>query len=235
MNEVYELYVLGVLEPEQARNIDEHLGDQCDYCLQHLREAVLTTSAMGGVAETAKPPKRLRKRVLEAVAPRPNLAAWKFWVGALAAACIVLLSTIVWKTNTVSALRDQISGLTQERDQLRSVVVLLSKPETKTVQFGIADNKPHGRVFINANGGVVFVGTDLPQVGTDKTLELWVIPKTGAPQPAGLFRPDASGDSVNVWKQPIDLAQMQAVAVTVEPKEGSPKPTTQPFLVVPVA
>ncbi len=235
MNEVYELYVLGVLEPDQARDIDEHLGDQCDYCLHRLREAVVTTSGMAGLAETAKPPKALRKRVLEPVTPRPRLAAWKFWVGALAAACIVLLSVIVWRTSTVSALRDQIAGLTQERDQLQSVVVLLSKPETKTVQFGIADNKPHGRVFINANGGVVFVGTDLPEVASDKTLELWVIPKTGAPQPAGLFRPDASGDSVNVWKQPVDLAQLQAVAVTVEPKEGSAKPTTQPFLVVPVA
>lgn len=232
---MYELYVLGVLEPEAARDIDEHLGDQCDYCLQHLREAVLTTSGMAGLAETAKPPKRLRKRILEAVTPRPSLTVWKFWVGALIAACIVLLSVIAWRTNTIQSLRDQVAGLTQERDQLQSVVVLLSKPETKTVQFGIADNKPHGRVFINANGGVAFVGSDLPQVASDKTLELWVIPKIGVPRPAGLFRPTAGGDSVNVWKQPVDMAQVQAVAVTIEPKEGSAQPTTQPFLVVPIA
>jgi anti-sigma-K factor RskA len=234
MDDVYELYVLGALEPEVARSIDEHLGDQCDYCLQHLREAVITASGMAGLAETEKPPKRLRKKILESVTPRPSLTAWKFWVGALAAACVVLISALVSRTSAVQSLRDQVAGLTQERDQLQSVVLVLTKPETKTVQFGIADNKPHGRVFINANGGVVFVGSDLPQVASDKTLELWVIPKTGAPQPAGLFRPTAGGDSVNVWKRPVDMAQIQAVAVTVEPKEGSAKPTTQPFLVVPV-
>lgn len=234
MNDVYELYVLGVLEPDAARTIDEHLGDQCDYCLQHLQEAVLTTSAMAGLAPTVKAPKALRKKILGSVTPRPSLAAWKFWVGALAAACVVLLSMFVWKTNTAQTLRDQLASLTQERDQLQSVVVLLSRPDTKAVQFGIADNKPHGRVFINSNGGVVFVGSDLPQVANDQTLELWVIPKNGAPQPAGLFRAGANGDSVNVWKQPVDVAQMQAVAITVEPKEGSAKPTTQPFLVVPV-
>ena len=234
MNDVYELYVLGVLEPDAAQAIDEHLGDQCDYCLQHLHDAVLTTSGMAALAETRKPPKHLRRRVLESVTRLPSLTAWKFWVGALIAASVVMLSIVAWAMQSARTLRDQVAGLTQERDQLQSVVTLLSKPETKTVQFGIADNRPHGRVFLNANGGVVFVGTDLPQVATDRTLELWVIPKNGAPQAAGIFRPTAQGNSVNVWNQPVDMAQIQAVAVTVEPAQGSAKPTTQPFLVVPV-
>jgi anti-sigma-K factor RskA len=234
MDDVYELYVLGVLEPEAARDIDEHLGDQCDYCLQHLRDAVLTTAGIAGVAPSVKPPRALRKRVLQSVTPRPRLAVWKFWVGALAAACVVLLSLFVWKANTAEALRDQVASLSRQRDQLQSVVLLLSRPDTKAVQFGVADNKPHGRVFLNANAGVVFIGSNLPQVSDDQTLELWVIPKTGAPEPAGLFKAGANGDSVDVWNEPVDVAQSQAVAVTVEPKAGSAKPTTQPFLVVPV-
>ncbi len=234
MDDLYDLYVLGVLEPESAREIDQHVGDQCDYCLLHLHDAVQVAAAMAGLADQVKPPKHLRRRILDAVTPRPSVAKWKFAVGALMAACIVLVALLTWQVGATRLLRGEVAGLTQERDDLRSVVVLLSKPETKAVQFGIADNKPHGRVLINASGGVIFVGTDLPEVTSDKTLELWLIPKNGAPQPAGLFRPTESGNSLNVWKQPVDMAQVQAVAVTIEPRQGSPKPTTQPFLVVPV-
>jgi len=235
MDDLYDLYVLGVIEPDQAREIDAHIVDQCDYCLQHLHDAVRVAAGMSGLADQVKPPKALRRRVLNSIAPQPSLSRWRFAVGGLLAACVLLLSLLVWRLNVTQSLRDTVAQLTEERNELRSVVTLLSKPETKAVQFGIADNKPHGRVFVNASGGVVFVGTDLPQLASDKTLELWVIPKTGTPQPAGLFRPNASGDSVNVWSQPVDIAQVQAVAVTVEPKQGSAQPTTQPFLVVPIA
>jgi anti-sigma-K factor RskA len=59
----------------------------------------------------------------------------------------------------------------------------------------------------------------------NKTYELWVIPTSGAPVPAGLFRPDASG-SASVLLPPIPQGlQAKAFGITIENAEGSNTPT----------
>ena len=50
MNELYELYALGVLEPELASEIDRHLDEQCAYCQEHVGAAF---QVMAALAETA--------------------------------------------------------------------------------------------------------------------------------------------------------------------------------------
>jgi anti-sigma-K factor RskA len=231
MNELYELYVLGTLEPELASEINSHLADGCEYCAGRLREAALTTVAMSGMADQLEPPKHLRGRVLASVRRRKQSNSWLYAVAGLAAACVLLLAFALWSANTARSLRDRIGVLTQERDQLRSAVEVLSRPDTRMVQFG-NNNAAHGRVFLSPNGGVVFAGSQLPQISSDKTFQLWLIPATGAPRSAGIFRADAAGDFVNVVPGPVDLTGIHAVAVSVEPRQGSPAPTTTPILVV---
>ena len=235
MNELYELYLLGTLEPELASEIETHVIDQCEYCGERLREAAFVVTAMSGMAEQLEPPKHLRERVLASVRPpvRPHRQAtsWIYAVGGLVAACVLLFVYTLWSTNTSRSLRAEISTLTQERDQLRSAVEVLSRPDTRMVQFG-KENAASGRVFLSRNGGVVFAGSQLPQLASDKTFQLWLIPANGAPRPAGLFRANAQGGFVNVLPGPLDLTQIHAVAVSVEPRQGSPAPTTTPILVV---
>lgn len=231
MNELYELYLLGTLEPELAREIEAHVVDQCEYCGERLREAALVVAAMSGMAEPLEPPKHLRERVLASVRPRKQSMGWIYAVGGLAAACVFLLVYTLWSTNTARSLREQIGALTQERDQLRSAVEVLSQPDTRMVQFG-KENAARGRVFLSRNGGVVFAGSQLPRLASDKTFQLWLVPANGAPRSAGLFRTNAQGSFVNVVPGPLNLAQIQAVAVSVEPRRGSPAPTTTPILVV---
>ncbi len=134
-------------------------------------------------------------------------------------------------------MRGEVSALRSEGDQLRTAIEILSRPDTRAVEFGRNDNVPHGRVLVNRRGGLVFVGSQLPALASDKTFELWLIPaaKGQAPQPAGLFRANAIGDSVDVSSLRVDPSQTAAVAVTVEPRSGSAAPTTKPFLVVPIA
>jgi hypothetical protein len=119
-----------------------------------------------------------------------------------------------------------------ERNQLRSALELMSRPETRAVQFGNLENAPRGRVFVSATGGVVFVGTHLPTLPENKTFELWVVPASGAPQPAGVFRPTRTGEAVDVAS--ANASGAAAVAVSVEPLAGSNAPTTKPFLIVPL-
>lgn len=371
MDDLYELYVLGGLEPELAAEIDQHLLEGCSYCLEHVREATHLTAVMAGIAEQAAPAAELRARVLSSIALRtaPVIApvrkrwgSWMFAVAALSAACLALaafslgarselqqmrtqlrsamderdqMRTAV--TNANSAGRAEVAALTRERDQLRSALATLSnteraevatltaernrlrvalataastasaemarltgerdqlqstlasansanssqrvqvealtserdqlrsalananntarvelagltgevnelrsaldvmrRPDTRSTRFG-TPSAPHGWVFANRTGGLVLVGSQLPQVASDRTLELWLVPKTGAPQPAGLFRPsDPAGDTIHISSLAVDPSQIKAVAVSDEPRAGSSAPTTKPFLLVPV-
>jgi hypothetical protein len=231
MNELYELYLLGTLEPELASEIDSHVVDRCEYCGERLREAAVVVAAMSGMAEQVDPPKHLRERVLASVRPRKQSTGWIYAVGGLVAACVILFAYTLWSANTARSLREEISALSQERDQLRSAVEVLSRPDTRMVEFG-KQNAASGRVFLSSNGGVVIAGSQLPQLASDKTFQLWLIPANGAPRSAGLFRANAQGGFVNVVPGPLNLRQIQAVAVSVEPRQGSPAPTTAPILVV---
>jgi len=234
MNELYELYVLGVLEQEETAAIEEHVRTQCEYCMAHISDAALVAASLSGLADSQKPPVRLRQRVIASVKPETTKTRGWFWaVAALSAACVALIALAVSSRSSIRTYRDQISELTAERSQLREAVEILSRSETRTVQFGRADNQAHGRVFVNRNRGLVFVGSQLPQLAANRTFQLWLIPAAGAPQSAGLFRPNPAGDFVNVQTRPIDTG-IQAVAVSVEPEGGSPAPTTTPILVVPL-
>jgi anti-sigma-K factor RskA len=63
---------------------------------------------------------------------------------------------------------------------------------------------------------------------------MWVIPKGGAPQPAGLFQSTDSGTAYNMLAGPLTLSSGDAIAVTVEPEAGSAAPTTPPLFVAPI-
>jgi hypothetical protein len=152
----------------------------------------------------------------------------------LSAASIALLIIALFSSNELSHAREQLAMIRSERDQMRAALEIMSRSETRSVQFGRAENVPHGRVFVNRNGGLVFVGSQLPQLAADRTFELWLVPQTGAPRPAGLFRPNATGDSVNVSQIAVDPSETKAVAVSIEPLAGSNAPTTTPILVVPL-
>lgn len=237
MEELYELYTLGVLETDQAAEIEQHLKDRCPYCLEHVYGALQGTAAFATLAEPVQPPRALRARVLASVRPPKRARAWTFALAGLSAACLVLLAFSLWSGYEMNSMRGELSALKSEGDQLRAAIEILSKPDTRAVEFGRADNVPHGRVLVNRRGGLVFVGSQLPALASDKTFELWLIPaaKGAAPQPAGLFRVNAAGDSVDVSSRRVDLSQIAAVAVTVEPRRGSDAPTTTPFLIVPIA
>ena len=253
MNELYELYALGALERDAYSEIHNHLSEGCEYCTDHVRDAVYSAAMLSSLAEAVAPPPEVRARLLAGIERRPSSAAvipppirsetvqapkpkgwWNFAVPTLATTSLALLAFSVWSADQVKEMRADLTQVASERDQLRSALEILSKSQTRAVQFGESDNVAHGRVFVNRSGGFVFVGSDLPSIASDRTFELWLVPAKGAPQSAGLARASASGDIVHVSQAPVDSKQFAAVAVSVEPLGGSPAPTTKPFLIVPL-
>jgi anti-sigma-K factor RskA len=236
MDELYELYALGVLEPEEATEIDGHLAIECSHCIESLRKALSTTSALAELADPVNPPPEVRRRLMAALQPPGQLRRWVWLVSALAVACVCLLVAVFWSNSRLASTRTRLEQMVGERDQLRTAVEILSRTETRTIQFGPSNAGAHGRVLVNPKGGFVVVGSELPPIAEDRSFELWLVPANGkAPVPAGLFRPEQAGPFVHVSQQPVDPATIAAVAVSVEPRAGSPAPTTKPFLIVPLS
>lgn len=238
--DLFELYTLGVLEPEERAEIEAHLGRDCAACTQQLRRAAgLNAALLASVPDTA-PPRRLRRRVLSMVGSERSAWGWMFASGAIAAA---LLIAVLWFSvrdreleSELARARETIRNSTAELARVQQAFAFLNEPETKQVGFGKGEPRPpRGNVFLNPRAGVLLIASNLPALPAGKTYEMWVIPKGGAPRPAGLFQSDPAGTAIHIQSGPVDLAATDAVAVTVEPEAGSAKPTATPIIVAPVA
>jgi hypothetical protein len=239
LRDACELYALGALEEPEKSAFDEHLATGCATCRARLRQALGTVAALATVVPAIDPPKRLRKRVLAAVGLEKT--GWA-WISAWATVTAALLVAVLWlsvrdrrQMLELAEARRVGSEIPPLRAQLTSVsqaLEFLNQPETRLV----LDRKavplpPRARVFVNPNRGVLLLADNLPPAPAGKIYEMWVVPKSGAPKPAGLFQSDERGNAVHLLREPVDLASAAAIAVTVEPEGGSSAPTTTPFLV----
>jgi anti-sigma-K factor RskA len=240
MDELYELYLMGVLEFAQASEISDHLSRDCEHCSGRLRESSALLAALGTCVEPSAPPPQLRERVL-AIAGKSSalLSVTKSskWLLAFALATAATVALLFWGFNergNLQRVRQQLQEVSRQRNELRATLAILGEADTRTVKFGAIENQPHGQVFVSRTGGVVFLGSRLPELASGKTFEFWLVPAKGNPQAAGLFRTNAQGIAVNVLAQSINPGDYAAVAVSIEPEGGSPQPSSKPILVVPL-
>ena len=84
---------------------------------------------------------------------------------------------------------------------------------------------PEIRAFWNPDRGVLIAGTQVPAPVGDRTFQLWVVPKSGDPISAGIFRPDAAGKVLAVSTVVIELEGTAALAISEEPAGGLPQPS----------
>jgi len=236
----YELYALGVLDGEERAEIDAHLARGCDDCRKGLAEARAMNAALLSLVPEEYPSARLKRRVMEGIGVRhTGWGAWWGWMGALAAALMFIVA--LWlavqereRTTQLAAARRTVLQVSGERDRLTQALQFLSDPQTVPASFGKGPAAPpRGYLFLHPQFGVLLIASNLPAAGAGKTYEMWVIPKGGAPRPAGLFQSDGAR-AVHILNGPSNLAALGVVAVTVEPEAGSPAPTSQPIIAAPV-
>ena len=227
LRDSYELYALGLLDGEEKREIDAHLNRNCADCQKHLTAALAVNALLLSQAPQVVPPSRLRRRVMASVGiERSGLT----WVAALAAACAVIVA--LW-LGTESRATDRelakarlaLKQSATERDSLEQALGFLNQPETRQVNFGLdKPAPPRGNFFLNPRLGVLLVASNLPPLPAGKAYELWVIPKGGAPRPAGTFQSGPQGTAVHILNGAVD--SNVTLAVTVEPESGSQAPTS---------
>jgi anti-sigma-K factor RskA len=231
------LYALGALAGEARGNLEKHL-ETCSSCreeLEHVRgdSALLALSTSG-----PKPPQRSRQRLMAALAKDPRARAavpervsrfnWWAALGWAAAAAMFLVVVQLRRENfalqqSVGTLGSLVSHQTIDLANARRVVDTLTGPEVQTVTLMAAKTppQPQGKAFYLRNkSGLVFVANNLPPLAPEKIYELWLIPKSGAPIAAGLFKPDAHGNAA-VVNPPLPAGvEAKTFAVTLEPESG---------------
>ena len=91
---------------------------------------------------------------------------------------------------------------------------------------------PEGHAaYLPDKGALVFVASNLQPLQPYKTYELWVIPATGQPVPAGIFKPDLSGNASVVMPDIPKGIQAKTFGVTIEDDGGTKQPTMPIVLV----
>jgi anti-sigma-K factor RskA len=242
LRDLFELYALGALEEEERHAIDEHLARNCPECTNAMRRAVAVNAVITSFAPEAAPPRQLRDRVLASVGAtrrRQGFAWWPVWALASAGLLVATLTLGYRERETsqqLSAARQTINRQSLDLERSRQILSFLDQPETRQVGFdGKQQNPPRGNFFVNPRTGVLLIAQNLPRLDSGRTYQMWVIPKGANPRPAGLFQPDSAGTAVHFLTGAVDVATLGAVAISVEPENGSPQPTTTPIVVAPVA
>ena len=246
LKEIYELYALGAADPQEQRELEEHLARKCPTCVAGLNSARRLVASLALAAPQVDPPTRLRDRVLGAVAPAPvKVVGWTWLTHAWATLAVLMLVAVLWYVYAERKLESEIAALTRRLAEARSVnaellahnqllvsaLELINLPDARQLVFGQPDRQPpRGRIWVHPQRGVLLLASNLPPAPSGKTYAMWIVPKGAAPIPAGLFNSDPQGVATHVWTQPVNLASAQAVAVTLEPGGGVAAPTSKPII-----
>jgi anti-sigma-K factor RskA len=232
------LHALGTLQGEERASLEKHL-DICPACRQELEQLRGDMALLAMATSGPKPPQRARQRLLDAIAEEPRVptvvparkSPFNGWAALGWAAAVGMLLVVIQLRRENYFLRESVNNLasmtgqqTVELANARRVVDTLTAPDAQTVTLVASKNppQPQGKAFYLRNrSGLVFIANNLAPLPPDKIYELWLIPPTGAPIAAGLFKPDAKGNAtvVNPPGLPAGV-EAKTFAVTLEPATG---------------
>jgi anti-sigma-K factor RskA len=212
-------YILGALPEAESARVDRHLGG-CRECRAELEWLRVAADALPASVTPVDPPAGLKSRVMaiveaeaellqaageEADRPPRRRRSWSW------------LTAELWRPAVALGATAAVAAV--------AVVLATSGSSIRTIQ---AQYRGPGSASLTIQGTqaqLVVKGLRAPPA--NHVDELWVKPGAGRPQPAGTFV--LRSGSVRV-QQPVRPGDV--VMVTVEPGQGTPAPTSTPFLVV---
>ncbi|MCW2862117.1 MAG: anti-sigma factor [Actinoallomurus sp.] len=235
-------YALDALDEREAEDFARHLA-HCEACTSEVRELQATAARLAGaVAEV--PPPELHQRVMAAIGevrqrpPRttvlPLRPRWRpRGLPYLAAAACLALAAVAggFAVQARHQADQQRSAAAQARQQAVRLTAVMSAPDA-TLHAGAVKGGGNATVIASRQlnqAALVYHG--LPEPAGGKVYELWYSVNESM-VPAGLLTPGRSDGTTLLSGGPRGAA---AVGVTIEPAGGSPKPTTDPILLLPVS
>ncbi|WP_420113290.1 anti-sigma factor [Pseudactinotalea sp.] len=248
-------YVLDALEPEELVAFERHLAvcADCRDDVRSLRDAVVRLPAVSSV----QPPPELRDSVLAAIsqvrplpplpeqaAPEPAAASGvdelarrrrrtpsrDRWRVLAAAACVLALAGVAWGVLRPAGADHAREIAVVEQESRVQLEALLSASDLRVYAAdGVGGMR--GTVLMSDEvGSAVVLLQDLPALGNSEVFQAWTI-AGDAPADAGVFR---SGDGAATVLLTGDVLAADVVALTIEPTGGSPSPTGDILIQVPV-
>jgi len=233
------LYAVGALPAAEQKELEQHLAE-CATCRRELEalrgDAALLALSTAGPA----PPARSRARLVSALADERSARTVRRrrpffeYAPILAAAVLVLISILLWRENVQLRRRFEYLQARQHDDSVRlaksqEIIEMLTAPGVQRVSLNSADAapQPHAKCMYKwETGHLLLMASNLAPLPAGKTYQLWIIPMSGTkPVPAGMFKPDATG---NGWLMDPPIAAgvgAKGFAVTIEPEGGNDTPT----------
>jgi len=238
LREFYELYAIGVAEDPERAEIRAHLNRECEACMLGIKKAREVAALLEGTAAPAEPSPKLRRRILAAVGVEERRFGWAPF---LAAALALSLFAVVYFIGQQGATQRELAraievqrGQNIELTRLNEAFAILNGSDTTVSTFGEGQKQPpKGKVFASPSQGVLLIANNLPPAPAGKRYEMWVIPKGGKPQRAGMFQSASDGTAMHI-QHGIAAPNESLVAVTLEPFDGSDQPTTTPLFAAPI-
>jgi anti-sigma-K factor RskA len=260
--QLVEAYALGALDPEEHAKVAAHLATGCAECTKSLAESHRLVSQLAYLAPESAPSDMLRARLMqtvraEAAAPKSQTSVSSIskstvplWIWGAAAAALLLALYNAHETRSLQEKMHQMNVTLSQQAQLqqesaqqlaiarREAAILIDPKSLKIAMPAAKNDLPALQATWSLNLGLVISGHNLPAPSANRTLQLWLIPKSsgGKPVPSLTLRPDASGSFELLVASPPDSPNAtKALAITEEPQGGSSQPTTTPIWVGAVA
>lgn len=229
-------YVLGALEPDEAREVELHLG-ACQRCQAGLRWAMPAINALPESVEQVEPPSSLRTRLLNeakrdaaeharaAAAERGGLGArFTMWLRGARSRPLVLSPAfgLLLVAMAVVAIAGYQVGTSGSDDGSSS------SGQVATFEAGKAPGVV-ARVTRDDDGSGTLKLANVKPLQYNRVLEAWVQRGENVMPVRALFVPDDEGRATTMLPE---MEGVSAVMVTVEPRGGSDEPTSTPIAAV---
>jgi len=186
-----------------------------------------------------RPEEPARASVIPILASKGPSRSWSWIPWTAAAALVVVTAALGIKIFFMSQRLETADSLLRREERLmqrqnaetlraRALLDVLTAPSAQrvTLTTGKTPPAPTARaVYMASRGALILQASNMQQLPTNKTYQLWVIPANGAPIPAGVFRPDASGSGSVVLPSIPQGVTAKAFGITIENEGGSTTPT----------
>jgi anti-sigma-K factor RskA len=240
LQETAALYAVGALPESERTAFVRHLEeDGCRVCQDEVRELKAAGDLLSFSLPLTRPSDIVRKRLLDQAQmvsrakPRPRWSVWAAVISGLAAVAASSILVVVMNDNAelrrlANSLSSRVSQLESQLTQQRVRYTMLTSPQVQVVNLAGqgANSNASGRIFWDkSKRRWLFYTANLAPVTSNKTYQLWFVPKAGNPVSASVFNTDRSGVAEIDIPVPESIDELKAAAVTTEPAGGLPQPS----------